>query len=86
MGTPFNPHLHLSVGDAYLAPLNPVYDEMSSAVAEKQAVTSEEDGSAPDLSLTNGVSRDYELKCVLSEYFLGAPPSRLTSRDSRPII
>ena len=57
--------------------MNPAYDEMSSpnedpAVAEKQVAASEDGGSASGLSLTNGVARDYELKCALSESFVGA--------------
>jgi hypothetical protein len=40
-------------------------------VAEKQGAASEDGGSA-SLSLTNGVARDYELKCALSESFVDA--------------
>lgn len=42
-------------------------------VAEKQAAVLEEDGGS-DLSLANGVARDYELKCALSESLVGALP------------
>lgn len=35
--------------------------------SEKQTAPSEDGGSASDLSFTNGVARDYELKCALSK-------------------
>lgn len=40
---------------------------MTSVVVEKQTGASEEGGSNLDVPLVNGVARDYELKCVLSE-------------------
>lgn len=46
-------------------------------VAEKRATTSEEGGPGSDLPLVNGVARDYELKCALSELFVGCPFSHL---------
>ena len=48
-------------------------------VAEKQVAGSEDGGSASDPSLTNGVARDYELKCALSE-FVCAPPWTSTTQ------
>ena len=39
-------------------------------VPEKRVAVSED---ASDFSLTNGVARDYELKCALGESFVGDP-------------
>lgn len=41
-------------------------------IAEKQVAASEDGGSASDLSLNNGVARDYELKCALSKSLVRA--------------
>lgn len=43
-------------------------------VAEKQVAAEEDGSSASDLSLANGVARDYELKCALSESLVCALP------------